>query len=140
MTASELNTSIRSAEELGDELLDAAEGAASQDQTTYLINDGRRYAAIVPVEAAEEWEKRFETAGPQDDAPEPGSEPMVRVFSWHWKSQPPMEEIGKFVSEIFARGREFHMREYVPGDDCRWWIVSDYAVDDDEAEHLYEVP
>jgi hypothetical protein len=48
-----------------------------------------------------------------------------------------MEIIGQAVSEIFARDREFHMREYAPGCGC-WWIVSDYEVDDDEAKRLYE--
>jgi hypothetical protein len=61
MTANELDTTAGSAEELGDKLLDAGEGAASQDQVTYLKGEnGLRYAAIVPVEAAEEYERHFE--------------------------------------------------------------------------------
>lgn len=61
MTASEINTEIHAEEVLAELLLNAAEGAASQDHLTYLRHDeGAPYAAIVPVEAAQEYEKRFD--------------------------------------------------------------------------------
>jgi len=60
----------------------------------------------------------------------------ARIFIWDWKAQPDMADIAKAVLEL--SGGLVHMREVDTGGDEYEWIVSDYPVDDAEAERLDE--
>lgn len=51
--ANELELSRQEAESLHDDLLDAVDLASDQDTITWLTDNGRRIAAIVPVDVAE---------------------------------------------------------------------------------------
>ena len=59
----------------------------------------------------------------------------AEIIMWDWQEQAPMEVIGRAAHEMSARGQVF-MREFETGADCYTWIVSDYPVDDAEAERL----
>lgn len=49
----ELDTPLPSSEKLLEDLIDAVDLASDQDQATWLTSDGKRIAAIVPVDMAE---------------------------------------------------------------------------------------
>lgn len=52
----ELEIGLQQAENGWDEMLDAVEAASSQDRVTWLTDRGRRIAAVVPVDVAEQHE------------------------------------------------------------------------------------
>lgn len=60
----------------------------------------------------------------------------ARVVTWDWRQQPPLADIARAVAELSA-GR-VHMREVDTGSDQYEWVISDYPVDDAEAERLEE--
>lgn len=60
----------------------------------------------------------------------------ARIVTWGWKEQPPMRDIARAVSEL--SGGQVHMREVDTDSDQYERIVSDYPVDDAEAERLDE--
>jgi hypothetical protein len=65
-----------------------------------------------------------------------GSAVAAKIFTWDWQEQPDMAAIAEVVHEV--SGGRVHMREVDTGSDQYEWIVSDYPVDDAEAERLDE--
>jgi hypothetical protein len=60
----------------------------------------------------------------------------AKIITWDWKEQPDLDTIARAVHEM--SGGLVHMREVDTGSDQYEWIVSDYPVDDAEAERLDE--
>lgn len=60
------------------------------------------------------------------------------MFTWDWKAQPPMEDIAAEVARLSEAGRKVFMRKFDTESDQYAWIVSDYEVDDAEAERIDE--
>ena len=67
-----------------------------------------------------------------------GSAVAAKIFTWDWQEQPDMAAIAEAVHEV--SGGRVHMREVDTGSDQYEWIVSDYPVDDAEAERLTLAP
>jgi hypothetical protein len=64
------------------------------------------------------------------------SPPRAKAFSWDWQEQPDMARIAAFVTEV--SGGRVHLREADDGSDNYTWVVSDYPVDDAEAERVLD--
>lgn len=58
------------------------------------------------------------------------------MFTWGWKAQPPMGEIAAEVGRLSGPGCRVFMREYDTKSGQYAWIVSDYEVDDAEAQRI----
>jgi hypothetical protein len=58
----------------------------------------------------------------------------AKIITWDWKEQPDLAELAAAVAEM--SGGRVHMREVDTGSDQYEWIISDYEVDDAEAERI----
>jgi hypothetical protein len=63
-----------------------------------------------------------------------GGGSAARMFTWDWKAQPPLDEMGGAVTEM--SGGRVRLRPYDTQTDQYAWIVSDHVVDDDEARRI----
>jgi hypothetical protein len=63
---------------------------------------------------------------------------QARIFCWRWKAQAPIGDIAAEVTRISDTGHRVFMREYADGSDQYMCVVSNYEVDDAEAERIDE--
>jgi hypothetical protein len=63
---------------------------------------------------------------------------QAAIFTWDAEEQPPLATIAGEVARLSGPGCRVFMREYDTQSDQYAWIVSDYEVDDAEAERIDE--
>jgi hypothetical protein len=63
--------------------------------------------------------------------------PAGRAFSWDWKEPPPMEEIGKAVTQLSEAG-QVYFTEVEDGTDSYTWVISNHEMTGAEAMEVAE--
>jgi hypothetical protein len=63
--------------------------------------------------------------------------PAGRAFTWDWKEQPPMEEIGKAVAEMSEDG-PVYFTQVEDGTDAYVWVISNQELTGAEALEVVE--
>jgi hypothetical protein len=61
--------------------------------------------------------------------------PSGRAFMWDWKAQPPMKEIGEYVTQLAAEGPVYFI-ELDTGSDCYEWVISNQELTQAEAQEV----